>query len=282
MCRLPYFPRDCNFWSLKMTAAEHFQAGRLNEAIDAQLAAVRSAPLDSGRRTFLFELLAFAGQWERAEQQLAVLAQETAEKGWGASVYQNLIAAEKKRQQVFSGKARPDVFVDPPPFVATRWEALEHLSRGTAEATAAGTQKLAESDAAAPALSGTVNDQPVSGLRDMDDLLAPILEVMLLRDYVWVPWSQIRELEVEKPAHPRDLLWVPARMVLTDGEERRAYLPALYPDTGAAATDDLKLGRMTDWVVPDNDGPVRGVGQHVLAAGDRDFGLLEIRKFVAT
>ena len=91
------------------TAAELFQAGSLNEAIDAQLAAVRSAPLDSGRRTFLFELLAFAGQWERAEQQLAVLAQETAEKGWGASVYQNLIAAEKKRQQVFAGAARPDV-----------------------------------------------------------------------------------------------------------------------------------------------------------------------------
>ena len=42
------------------TAAELFQAGQLNEAIDAQLAAVRSAPLDSGRRTFLFELLAFA------------------------------------------------------------------------------------------------------------------------------------------------------------------------------------------------------------------------------
>jgi type VI secretion system protein ImpE len=151
----------------------------------------------------------------------------------------------------------------------------------SAEAIVSGIQKLAESDAAAPKISGTINDQPVSGLRDMDDLLAPILEVMLLRDYVWVPWSQIRELEIEKPAHPRDLLWTPARMVLTDGEERRAYLPALYPGTSAAATDDLKLGRMTDWVVPDNDGPVRGVGQHVLAAGDHDFGLLEIRKFMA-
>src|SRR3954469_12266716 len=142
-----------------MTAADHFQAGRLNEAIEAQLAAVRSAPLDSGKRTFLFELLAFAGQWDRADQQLAVLAQETAEKGWGASVYQNLIAAEKKRQQVFTGRARPDVFLDPPPFVALRWEAVEHFSRGSAEATAAGIEKLAQSDAAATAVSGTINDQ---------------------------------------------------------------------------------------------------------------------------
>ena len=264
-----------------MTAAEHFQAGRLNDAIEAQLAAVRSAPLDSGRRTFLFELLAFSGQWDRADQQLAVLAQETAEKGWGASVYQNLIAAEKKRQQVFAGQARPDVFVDLPPYITTRWEALEHFSRGTPEATVAGVAKLAESDAAAPAVNGTINNQPVTGLRDADDLLAPILEVMLLRDYIWVPWSQIRELEIDKPNHPRDLLWTPAKIVLTDGEERRAYLPSLYPGTSAASTDNLKLGRLTDWTVPADEGPVRGVGQHLLVAGDRDFGLLEVRSFKA-
>jgi hypothetical protein len=27
---------------------------------------------------------------------------------------------------------------------------------------------------------------------------------------------------------------------------------------------------------------VRGIGQHVLLAGERDFGLLEVRKFAAT
>jgi type VI secretion system protein ImpE len=105
---------------------------------------------------------------------------------------------------------------------------------------------------------------------------------MVLRDYVWVPWSQIRELEIEAPKHPRDLIWSPARIVLADGEQRRAYLPALYPGTSAAATDDLKLGRLTDWVVPDGDGPVRGVGQHLLVAGDTDVGLLEVRSFFAS
>jgi type VI secretion system protein ImpE len=261
------------------TAAELFQAGQLNEAIDAQLQAVRSAPLDSGRRTFLFELLSFAGQWDRADQQLAVMAQEGVEKGWGASVFQNLVVAERARQKVFAGQARPDVFLDPPPFIIQRWQALEQLAQGQA---AAATALLQQSDAAAPVVSGAINDQPVSGLRDADDLLAPILEVMLLRDYIWVPWSQIRELEVEKPTHPRDLLWIPARLVLSDGDERRAYLPALYPGTCAASDDNLKLGRMTDWLVPEGDGPVRGVGQHLLAADDKDFGLLEVRKFVAT
>lgn len=261
------------------TAAELFQAGQLNEAIEAQLQAVRSAPLDSGRRTFLFELLSFAGQWDRADQQLTVMAQETVEKGWGASVFQNLVAAERARHKVFTGQARPDVFIDPPQYIIQRWQALEQLAQGQEVAAAA---LIHQSDAATPVVSGTVNDQPVSGLRDADDLLAPILEVMLLRDYVWVPWSQVRELVVEKPTHPRDLLWTPARLVLSDGDERRAYLPALYPGSSSAANDNLKLGRMTDWLVPVGDGPVRGVGQHLLVAGDHDFGLLEVRKFVAT
>lgn len=55
----------------------------------------------------------------------------------------------------------------------------------------------------------------------------------------------------------------------------------LYPGSSLAANDNLKLGRMTDWLVPEGDGPVRGVGQHLLVADDKDFGLLEVRKFVA-
>src|SRR6478736_5795225 len=119
------------------TAAELFQAGKLNDAIEAQLQAVRSAPLDSGRRTFLFELLSFAGQWDRADQQLAVMAQETVEKGWGASVFQNLVVAERARQKVFAGQARPDVFLDPPQYVIQRWQALEQLAQGQAAAAVA-------------------------------------------------------------------------------------------------------------------------------------------------
>lgn len=259
-----------------MSAQELFSAGRLAAAIEAQLAEVRAAPLDAGKRTFLFELLAFAGELDRAGQQLAVLGQETAEKGWGASVYQNLLAAEQTRRKVLAGQARPEVFLDAPAYMTTRLQALEHAARGDQQALAAA---LAESDAAAPLVRGTLNGQAVEGLRDADDLLAPILEVMVLRDYVWVPWSDVRELEVTAPAHPRDLLFAPARLVLSDGQERRCYLPVLYSGSHAAADDNLKLGRVTDWSVPDGEGPVRGVGQHLLVAGDADVGLLEVRNF---
>jgi len=261
-----------------MSAQEHFAAGRLSAAIDAQVQAVKAAPLDGGQRTFLFELLAFAGEFDRADKQLAAIGAEAAEQGWAASVYQNLLAAEQMRRKVFAGNGRPEVFLTAPEFLTKRFEAVGHFAAGQ---VAAGVAALQASDADAPPVRGTLNDKAVDGLRDADDLLAPILEVMVLRDYIWVPWSQIKELEVEPPGHPRDLLWAPARLVLADGEQRRCYLPALYPGTYAAQDDALKLGRLTDWRVPEDDGPVRGVGQHLLVAGDADLGLLEVRTFMA-
>jgi hypothetical protein len=56
------------------TARELFDAGKLNNAIEALGAELRERPTDLHRRTFLFELLCFAGNWDRADKQLDVLA----------------------------------------------------------------------------------------------------------------------------------------------------------------------------------------------------------------
>ena len=49
-----------------MTATELFQQGKLRQAIEALGGEVRNAPLDAKRRTFLFELLCFSGEYDRA------------------------------------------------------------------------------------------------------------------------------------------------------------------------------------------------------------------------
>ena len=49
-----------------MTAQSLFQAGRLDDAIGALSAELRDNPTDAQRRTFLFELLCFAGNYDRA------------------------------------------------------------------------------------------------------------------------------------------------------------------------------------------------------------------------
>jgi len=52
-----------------MTATDLFQAGRLDEAVLALGVELRRDPTDSKRRTFLFELLCFSGEYDRAEKQ---------------------------------------------------------------------------------------------------------------------------------------------------------------------------------------------------------------------
>ena len=56
-----------------MKAQELFRAGHLAQAIGALSAEVRDNPGDTRRRTFLFELLCFAGESARADKQLEVL-----------------------------------------------------------------------------------------------------------------------------------------------------------------------------------------------------------------
>jgi len=56
-----------------MNATDLFKAGRLQAAIDAQIQEVKAKPADHGRRLFLFELCAFAGDLERARRQIDAL-----------------------------------------------------------------------------------------------------------------------------------------------------------------------------------------------------------------
>jgi len=55
------------------------------------------------------------------------------------------------------------------------------------------------------------------------------------------------------------------------------FLPVLYPETFRHEDEQMKLGRMTDWL-PLGNGVFKGVGQHVFQAGDMEIGILEIRE----
>ncbi|QDU25275.1 ImpE protein [Anatilimnocola aggregata] len=260
-----------------MDAKQAFDAGKLREAIDAQVQKVKGAPGDTRARTFLFELLCFAGEWDRANKQLDALSVQEAGAAWGVSVYQNLLAAEKTRQKVFSEGVKPETFIEQPPFLSLHLDAISRLREGNG---AAATALLEQSAALQTPVKGELNGQGVSGLRNADDLLAPILEVMVMRDYVWVPWQQVQSLTVMIPQRPRDLIWAAAKLTLTDGIQRSCYLPALYTGSSAADNDEAKLGRLTEWVGLEG-GPARGLGQHLLMVGDGDIGLLEVRTFTA-
>jgi len=50
-----------------VTPRELFKAGKVREAVQVLTAYLREHPSDTAQRTFLFELLCFAGEYGRAE-----------------------------------------------------------------------------------------------------------------------------------------------------------------------------------------------------------------------
>src|SRR6266581_1049541 len=90
-----------------MTVQQLFQSGQLDEALKGLTAEVRDNPTDPKRRTFLFELLCFAGEYARAEKQLDVLSQGGPQSEMGALFYRGALAAEKTRQDMFEKQDYP-------------------------------------------------------------------------------------------------------------------------------------------------------------------------------
>src|SRR5215470_4987956 len=92
-----------------MTVQQLFQAGELDEAVKALAAEVRDNPTDPKRRTFLFELLCFTGDFARAEKHLDVLSEGSQQAEMGALFYRGVLEAEKTRHEMFEKQEYPKV-----------------------------------------------------------------------------------------------------------------------------------------------------------------------------
>jgi type VI secretion system protein ImpE len=256
-----------------MKAKELLDQGRLSAAIEQLNQEVRAHPTDAHLRTFLFELLCFAGDYPRAERQLDVVAQQESTAEVGAQVYRNVLEAEKARRRLFSEGLRPHFLFDPPPYMHLHLEAVNRLREGNS--TGAGVL-LEQSASSRPCLKGQIEGQPFLNFRDGDDLLAPFLEVIVHNTYIWLPFEQITHLTIPVPKRLRDLLWIPASVESGHGAVGEVFLPVLYAGSSEHADDQVKLGRMTDWQTM-AEGLAQGVGQHLFFIDGQDKGLLEVR-----
>lgn len=257
-----------------MNAGELFKAGKLQEAIDAQIKEVKSHPAEQTKRMFLFEMLAFSGDLDRARKQLDVLASAEVELESARQQYLHLLDAESRRRRVFSEGLKPQFLSDPPDHVKLRLEAIQHLrDKNNSQAKAI----LAQANQAAPKVHGKLNGKAFAELCDYDDRFGTVLEVMFKGMYGWVPLEQVATLAANPPRLPRDLLWFPARLELHDGTVGEVFLPALYPDSHLEADEQIKLGYAADWKTLD-DGPTVGVGQHQFLAGEAPIALLAWRE----
>jgi type VI secretion system protein ImpE len=256
-----------------MSANDLFKAGKLQDAVAAQTQEVKSRPADQSARLFLFELLAFAGDIERATRQMDVLKYEEMELETARLSYRRMLDAEAARRRVFRDGVKPEFFVDPPEHVTLRLEAVNCLRDKRPDEAA---KILERANANSPTVKGQLNGKPFDSLRDCDDLLAHVLEVMAHGQYYWVPLEQIELVTAKAPKYPRDLLWLAARLEMPESAGD-VFLPALYPGSHEHADDQVKLGRSTDWLATPG-GPTLGADLRTFLVGEDPVGLLELRE----
>jgi len=256
-----------------VNATELYQQGKLQEAIEAQVQAVKSKPADQSVRLFLFELLVFAGELDRAQKQIEVLKYEDMDLQTATMRYRLLLESERTRRRFFQEGVAPRFPEEPPEHLKLRLEANNQLRGGDVK----GAKALFErADAAVPPLKGLLNGKPFDVIRDADDRFGPVLEVFTNGNYFWVPFDQIEMVAMNAPKFPRDLLWIPARLTTAQGTTGDVHLPVLYPNSHAHQDTQVKLGRSTDW--SGEPGAVTGVGARVYLVGDDPVPLPEWRQ----
>lgn len=262
------------------TIAELVELGQLREAIDAAISAVESDPTDSETRARLVDLYCVAGQWEEADRNLELLVGDATSAESGAPVIRQLIRAELARRACFADGGQPEFLGPPSPHLEYRLQAVTELRAGE---TAAGMKALDAASDAAPELPLLVNGQEVTGLRDLDDVTADLLEAHTSTGrYLWIGWDQIVSLEVHPPEQLHELVWRRATLVATPAVDEApqgatVYLPSIYIQTYLQESDDQRLlGRGTDWT--EDSGPTRGVGQKMLLVGDVGMPMMQLEK----
>ncbi len=257
-----------------ISSKDLIKAGRLLEARKQLVEEVKASPGDMGKRTLLFQVLAFYGEWDKAERHLDMIAAQDSSRETGVQVFKNLVQAERERLEVSNLGRRPSFLPKSPVYTEKyflAWQKLNENDVSEAEAL------FKEIEAERPLTSGTINGKPFTGIKDTDAFLSLFLETMVHERYVWIPFEDMRELVISAPKTLFDLLWIQARITTWEGLTLNAYLPVLYPNSSLQKDDRMKLGRMSDWA-PLGGPFAKGMGQHVFEIEDEDMAILEIRE----
>lgn len=255
------------------SAADLFRAGRLHDSIEAQSAAVRAAPSDMRKRWFLAELLCFAGDWERVDRSLDVIALQTAEQRGAVLAFQNLLRGEQMRRQVLTEGRAPQILGAGVDALRPAVAALLCLREGRLDEAV---PSLAEGEGTA-AVAGIRNgEQPFDSFRDLDDVCAPFVELIAQGgQYHWVSVADIASIETRPLTTARDLIWRPAHLAVRSGPKGDVFLPAIYVTDPQDGDESLRLGRRTEWLEQAGS-PVRGVGLRTFLVGDTDVPIHEL------
>ncbi len=261
---------------MTINAKELIKVGKLSEARKQLIDEIKVSPSDMSKRTLLFQVLAFCGEWDKADRHLDVIALQDASVETGVQVYKNLILAEKERLEVLKRNQLPSFLPKAPPYLEMYLAAWDNLTNNEYEKAL---ELYKQIESSRPSITGTIDGKGFTGFSNMDAFLSLFLEVMVHERYIWVPFDSLKELIITPPKSLFDLLWTTAHLTTWEGLNIGCYLPVLYPQSCLHEDERVKMGRMTDWVPL--QGPFySGRGQHVFQVGEEEKALLEIQNLL--
>lgn len=229
-----------------MNPQELYRAGRLSDAIKALSAELRDNPTDVKRRTFLFELLCFAGEWERADKQLEVLGQAGPESEMGVMLYRSALFAERQRHDLFGKSELP-----------------------------------AEKDEAEASRGGQANGKNFESFSDADPRTGGRLELFAAGNYLLLPLEHVASIQIPPPQRLRDLIWTPAAVRTAPSfkgtELGEVLIPVMAPFSWKHPDEAVRLGRMTVWEKPEGYEYQVPFGQKMWLVDEEEIPLLELR-----
>lgn len=228
-----------------MSPQELLRAGRLTEALKVLNAEVRDNPVDARRRTFLFELLCFAGEYERADKQLEVLAQAGPTSEIGVLVYRSAVYAERQRHDRFARGEYPK-----------------------------------NTDAPDADRAGKFNGKAFGSFADADPRVGARLELFAAGNYMWLPLEHVASIQINPPKRLRDLLWTPAAVrtspAFKGAELGEVMLPVLSPFSSKHPDEAVRLGRATVWEQRDGYDEQVPFGQKMWLVDGEEIPFLEL------
>ena len=254
-----------------MEAEALLRSGDIVGARSWLAAELRRRPGDANLRQFFWQLIAVAGEWDKAEQQLGTLMSAEPKAMMLASVYGQAITAMRQRERVVAGTERAVSLVGSEPWVEALLDA-QHAHFSTPGGAAAGLDVAMED---APTTPGSLDGEAFAWIADADPRFGPMLEAVIGSSYGVVPFAALTRIKVTPPVDLRDTVWLQVELETKTGQTSMAFVPVPYPGTIATGDNSLILGRRTDFVTV--DGVDVGLGQKLLTTDGPEAGILGAR-----
>lgn len=256
-----------------MSAEQLLKVGDIAAAIASLKQQIRADAADPKYRVFLFQLLAVAGDWQKALDQLNVVGELDAGALPMVQTYRETIACEVLRKEIFAGRRSPLFLGEPDHWMALLLQSLGLAAAGKWEEADARRQEAFEQ---APATAGTIDGQKFEWIADADTRIGPMIEAIVNGRFYWVPVHRIQRIDIEAPCDLRDSVWLPVNFVWAGGGETVGFIPTRYDQSECHVDDAVKLSRKTEWIEP-SPGTIIGQGQRMLVTDAGEYSLMDVR-----